>query len=174
MTLFGTIRNWPALVRSLVARQVISVHLAFAIAELHPLPDAKRLLDLNREARKQIAERVLQREADDDRADRRRRQQLLAQQHRADRDEENDDGEVLDDRRKAIGRAIRSPGIGDQRDRGVDDRQNDRQARERQQELDVAQPLARGDLEQREAEDQPRRKLQPPRTKRLTGGLPLS
>ena len=106
MTLFGTIRNSPSLVRSLVARQVISCTCAFATADLHPLADAERLLDLNREPGEQVAERVLQREADHDRADGRRRQQLLAQQHRADHDEQHDDGEVLDDRREAIGGAI--------------------------------------------------------------------
>ena len=161
MTLFGTIRNCAVLGAQLGRAPGDLLHLAFAIADLHPLADAKRLLDLNREAGKQVAERVLQREADHDRADRRRRQQLLAQQHRADHDEEDDDGEVLDDRREAIGRAIQPPRIGDQRDRGVDDREDDRQARERRQELDVAQPLARGDLEQCEAEDQPRREQQP-------------
>ena len=39
----------------------------------HPVADAERLLDLNREAGEQVAERVLQREADDHGADRRRR-----------------------------------------------------------------------------------------------------
>ena len=148
------------------------LHLALAVAELHPVADAKRLLDLNREAGKQVAERVLQREADHHRADRRRRQQLLAQQHRADHDEERDDGDVLDDRREAIGRAILPPRIGDQRDGGVDDREDERQAREREQELDVAQPLPRGDLEQREAEEQPRRKLQPPADEATYGRPP--
>jgi hypothetical protein len=123
---------------------------------LHPLPDAERLLDLNRESGEQVAERVLQREADNNGADGGCGQQLLAQQHRADHDEEDDDGEVLDDRREAIGGAILAPGVGDERDRGVDDREDDRQPRERVQELDVTQPLPRSDLKKREAEDQPR------------------
>ena len=87
-------------------------------------------------------------------------------------DEEHDDGEVLDDRREAIGRAILPPGIGDQRDGGVDDRENDRQARERRQELDVAQPLPRGDLEERETEDQPAGKQQPPANEAAYGRPP--
>ena len=60
------------------------LNLPFAIADGDPVADAKRLLDLNRKPREQIAERVLQREADDDGADRRRRQQLLLHQHRGD------------------------------------------------------------------------------------------
>ena len=45
-----------------------------------PVADAKRLLDLDGQTREQVAERVLQSEPDDHRADRRRRQQLLLEE----------------------------------------------------------------------------------------------
>ena len=63
----------PALVRSLVARQVTSATAPFVIADPHPLPDVERLLALDRQAGEGVAERVLQREAEHDRADRRGR-----------------------------------------------------------------------------------------------------
>ena len=76
-----------------------------------PVADAKRLLDLNRQPGEQIAERVLQREPDDDGADRGRGEDLLLQnQRRGDREETDDDG-VLDDGRKAIGQPIDAPRI---------------------------------------------------------------
>ena len=84
-TLFGTTTKLPAFVRIFVARHVISADHAVLAADRHPMADAKRLLDLNREAREQIAERVLQREADHHGADRRRRDDFLRQkQHRRD------------------------------------------------------------------------------------------
>jgi hypothetical protein len=95
--------------------------------------NTERLLDLNRQAGKQVPQRVLQRETHDHRADRRRRQQLLAQQHRADDGEQRDDGDILDDGRETIRGAIQAPGIRDQRDRGVDDREDEGQARERRE-----------------------------------------
>jgi hypothetical protein len=119
------------------------------------MTDSEWFLDLNGEAGKQVAERVLQREAHDNGSNGRRGQQLLAQQHRADHGEEHDDDEVLDDRREAIGRAIQPPRVGDERDRGVDEREDEREARERRQDLDIAQALPRGNLEKCEAEDQP-------------------
>jgi hypothetical protein len=47
------------------------------------------------------------------------------------------------------------PGIGQQCDRRVDDGEDERQPRDRCQELDVAQPLADSKLENRETENQP-------------------
>ena len=70
MTLFGTTRNSPSFVRSFVARQVISCTCALAAADLNPLADPEGLLDLDSEAGKQVAERVLQREAHHDGAHR--------------------------------------------------------------------------------------------------------
>ncbi len=46
---------------------------AFEVADLDPVADAERLLDLDAESGEGVAQRVLQREADDDGADRRRR-----------------------------------------------------------------------------------------------------
>ena len=77
--LFGTMTKLPDLVRSLVARQVTSDDAPFEVADLDPRPDAERLLALDRQAGEGVAERVLQREADDRRAHRRRRQQLVVE-----------------------------------------------------------------------------------------------
>jgi hypothetical protein len=97
----------------------------------------------------------LKREADHDRADGGRGEQLLAQHHRADDREQHDDQEILDDRGKTIRGAILPPRVGDDGDDGVDDRENEREAGERRQELDVTQPLLGENLEKREAENQP-------------------
>ena len=78
--LFGTITKLPALVRILVARQVISLTRPSMLGDAHPVADAERLLDLNRQPGKEVAERVLQREADDHRADRRRREDPVLQE----------------------------------------------------------------------------------------------
>ena len=108
-------------------------HLAFEAGRRHPVADVKRLLDLDRQARKHVAQRVLQREADDDGADRRRRQELLIEHEGRDDEEEPDDDGVLDNRRKSIGR---SPGPeridGDQND-GVNDGERKQQPRNRLQ-----------------------------------------
>ena len=48
-TLFGTTTKLPALVRIFVARQVISLTMPSCAADRHPVADAKRLLDLNRQ-----------------------------------------------------------------------------------------------------------------------------
>ena len=119
MTLLGTIRNCPALVRSLVARQVISCTWPSRSPICNPVADAEGLLDLDGEAGEEVAERVLQREAHDHGADGGGGQQLLAQQHRADHDEEADDDDVLDDRGEAIGRPVLAPRVGEQRDRSA-------------------------------------------------------
>ena len=79
------IRNCPALVRSLVARQVTSCTWPSRSPSCDPLPHAERLLDLDRQPGEEIAERVLQREADDDGAHRGGGEQLLAHQHGGDR-----------------------------------------------------------------------------------------
>jgi hypothetical protein len=47
------------------------------------------------------------------------------------------------------------PGVGNQRDGGVDDGKNEREARQRRQELDVTQPLPDCEFEKPEAENQP-------------------
>ena len=84
MMLFGTTTKLPALVRSLVARQVTSADAPLEIADADPVADAERLLALDAEAGEGVAERVLQREADDHGADRRRRQQLVLEDERRD------------------------------------------------------------------------------------------
>ena len=75
------------------------------------MADAKRLLDLNRQAREEIPQRVLQREADHDRADRGRGQHLLLHEERCHDCEQRDGNRILDDGRKTIGQAISRHGL---------------------------------------------------------------
>ena len=112
--------------------------LALAVFDLHPVADTKRLLDLNREAGEQVAQGVLQGEAQYHRADRRRGEQLLAQQHGADRHEQRDHGGVLHDAREAIAWPIVAPLVGGQRYNGVDDRQHQDEPGQARQQLDIA------------------------------------
>ena len=86
----------------------------------HPVADAKRLLDLNRQPGKQVAQRVLQREADHDGADGGRRQHLLLHEQHGHEREQRDDDRVLDDGGEAIGQAVFAPGVqqGDDDQRG--------------------------------------------------------
>ena len=86
-------------------------HHAVLSADRHPVADAERLLDLNGEPGEQIAERVLQRQPDDDRADRGRRHHAIAKDQRRDEREQRDDERVLDDVGKALGDPIGAPGI---------------------------------------------------------------
>ena len=80
------------------------------------MADAKRLFDLNRQAGKQIAERVLKRETDHDRTDRRGREDSFLQDHRGAQREQPDDDRVLHDGRKAIRQTIDAPRIDDEGD----------------------------------------------------------
>jgi hypothetical protein len=121
------------------------------------MANAERLLDLDRQAGEQVPERVLQREANHHCAHARRREQLLAQQQRANHGEDRDHAEVLDDGGELVGGAILAPGIDEQRDRGVDDRQNQREAGDRRQQRGIAETLADRQLQDCEAGDQPER-----------------
>ena len=134
------------------------LHLALVVADGDPVADAKRLFDLNGQPREQIAERVLQRKANHDCADRRGRQQLLLHQDSRHDREQPDEGDVLDDGREAIRRPVLAPGIGDQRDHEIDEREDEDQPRQRGENLDVADGLRDRDLEGDEGQQQPDRK----------------
>ena len=109
--LFGTMTASPLFVWSLVARQVIATTRPSNEPIRTHWSGAERLLDLDREAGKRVAQRVLQREADDDRAHRGRRQELLLH-HAGARDQENpDDDRVLHDVREVLGRAVHPQGV---------------------------------------------------------------
>jgi hypothetical protein len=83
--------------------------------------DAERLFDLNREARKEIAERVLQRKAENHGADRRRREDAFLEEERRRHREERDDERVLHDIREFLGDAIDPPRIDRQDNDDVDE-----------------------------------------------------
>ena len=125
--LFGTMTKFPAFVRIFVARQVISLTIPSLPAIVHPVPDAKRLLDLDRQAREEVPERVLEREPDDDRADGGGRENPILQNQGHRHGEEADDDGILDDRRKTVGQPIGPPRIDGQRDRRVDDAEREQE-----------------------------------------------
>ena len=124
----------------------------------------KRLLDLDGQARKHVAEGVLQRESDDDGADRRRRQKLLIEHEGRDDEKKPDDDGVLNNRRESIRSAPGPERIdGDQNDR-VDRGEREEQPRNRLQVgLDARRHLSpRQDRAQREySERQKEREPQP-------------
>ena len=64
MTLFGNDQELAGLGAQLGGAPGDLVDLALAVADLDPVADAERLLDLDRQAGEQVAERVLQREAE--------------------------------------------------------------------------------------------------------------
>ena len=76
------------------------------LADANPVADVERLLALDRQPGERVAQRVLQREADHDRADRRGRQQLVVEHEGRHQHQQADDDEVLEDRGIAIGDAI--------------------------------------------------------------------
>ena len=92
------------------------------------MADAERLFDLNREARKEIAERVLQRKAEDHGADGGRREDSFLEEERRRQREERDDDRVLNDVRELIRDAIDPPRIDEQNDDDVDDAEGERAA----------------------------------------------
>ena len=89
-------------------------------ADGHPVTDAKRLFDLNREAREEVSKRILQRKTDNDSADCRRCEDPIAQDQCRDQREQRDDECVLDDVWKAVGNAIDPQGLCE-RDDEIDD-----------------------------------------------------
>ena len=115
-TLFGTTTKLPALRAHLRRAPGNLAHHPVLSADRHPIAHAERLLDLNGEPREQIAEGVLQRQPDDDRANRCRRHHAIAQDQRRDEREQRDDDRVLDDVWKTLGNPIDAPGIDGQRD----------------------------------------------------------
>jgi hypothetical protein len=94
---------------------------------VHPVADAKRLLDLDRQAGEKVPERVLEREPDHDRADGGGRENPLLQDQRHRHGEQADDDGILDDRRKTVGQPIGPPRIDDQRDCRVDDAEREQE-----------------------------------------------
>ena len=125
------------------------------------MSDAEGLFDLDGEPGKEVAQRVLEREAHHHGTDGRGRQQLLAQQHRGDRAEETDDGHVLDDGGEPIGRPVVAPRVDQQGDDQVDERQDQDEPGQRRGQRPVTQPLADGQLEAEEREEQPGAEHQP-------------
>ena len=103
----------------------------FELANADPVADLERLLALDREPGEGIAERVLEREADDDRADRGGREQLVFEDERRDEQEDADDDRVLEDRRKRVRHAIRAERIDQRNDEQVDQRSRERELLER-------------------------------------------
>ena len=97
------------------------------------MADAKRLLDLNRQARDEVAERVLQREAEDDGAGGGRGEHAVAQDQRGRHGKQQKDDRVLNDVGEAVGQPIVAPRIDDERDEEID------QAEEQQQRLKRAE-----------------------------------
>ena len=124
------------------------------------MTDPERLLDLDGEAGEEIAERVLQGEADDHGADRRGGQQLLVEEQRRRHGEQADDDDVLDDGRHAFGRPIPSPRIDEQRDAGDEAGGDEGQPRHPAEQRRVAQPAADADLDGGRRREQHRREHQ--------------
>jgi hypothetical protein len=87
--------------------------------------DAKRLLDLNREAGEQVPQRVLQREAEHHRADRRRCQNLFLHEQDGRQREHPDDNRVLNDGGELLGHAVLAPWVDREDDEDVDDAECD-------------------------------------------------
>ena len=114
--------------RILVARHVISLTQSVLPADRDPVADAKWLLDLNGQAGEQIAQRVLQREADDHGANRRRRQNAIAQDERRDHARTAAITSVSWTMfGESIGNAIDAPWIDRQRDDEVDGGKSEQQ-----------------------------------------------
>ena len=97
------------------------VHHAVLTGDVNPVADAKRFLDLDRKAGEQIAERVLQREADDHGAHGGGRDDLFLQDDRRGNGEQGNRQRVLHDVGKAIGRPIDAPRVDHDRDDAADD-----------------------------------------------------
>ncbi len=104
------------------------LHPALEVADAHPVADAERLLDLNRQPGEEVAEGVLQREADDDGAHRRGGEHLLVEQQRRRHREQGDDDDVLHDRRHTFRDAVRTPRVEQQADGGDEPAGNQQQA----------------------------------------------
>ncbi len=104
------------------------------------MADPERLLDLNREAREQIAEGVLQREPEHHGPDGRRRRKQIAEEERGGESEQRDDHRVLDDVRELLRNAIDPPGVDCQRDDRVDQAEGEQH---RQQAADLPARIIR-------------------------------
>ena len=76
--------------------------------------------------------------------------------------EHADDGHVLDDGREAIRGPVVAPGVDQQRDDQVDERQDEDEPGQRRDERPVAQALTEGDFEAQERQQQPGAEGQPP------------
>ena len=116
--LFGTTTKLPLFVRTFTARQVISLTSPSMSAIRTHWPTAKWFFDLNRQAREQVAQRVLQREAHDHRTDRSGGKDFFLKDHRRADGEEPDDDGILHDGRKAIRQTMHAPWIDDHGDDG--------------------------------------------------------
>ena len=109
------------------------------LADLDPVADVERLLALEREAGERVAERVLEREADDDGADRGGRDEPVGNERRGEHDQA-DDHEVLDDRREPVRHAVRAQRVDQADDDEVDEPGGEREP------LELAQILL-GDVQ---------------------------
>jgi hypothetical protein len=89
--------------------------------------DTERLFDLNREACEEIAERVLQRQAENHGADGGRREDSFLQVERRGHREERDDERVLHDVREFLGNSIDAPRIDRDDDDDVDEAEGEQQ-----------------------------------------------
>ncbi len=119
-------------------------------ADGHPIADTERLFHLDGEAGEQVAQRVLQREPDHHGAHRRCGEDALLKNQRGGHREERDHERVLDDVRKALGKAIDVPRI--------DGKGNDEiNHAEREQQRDDAVDLLAGIRRQRQPGERSRR-----------------
>ena len=104
-------------------------------ADGDPVTDAERLIDLNRDAGKRVAERVLERKAGNRGDDRRARQDVEARDVEDDEaggEDEQDHHRVLHDRWCTVGDLVLVPGVEQQRDEQVDQRERNEQPLETQ------------------------------------------
>ena len=151
-TLFGRMTKLPALRAQLGRAPGDLGDAPFVLADPDPVPDVERLLALDREAGEGVAERVLQREAEHDRADRRGREQLLAEERRREQDQPDDDRSPGGWSGSRSGTRSTRSGLIEEDDRGVDQRGGERELCEsrrscgrrlRREVMAIEQPAAR-------------------------------
>ena len=122
--------KFPALVRSFVARHVISDDPPLEVPDLDPVADLEGPLALDREACEGIPEGVLQREAHDHGPHGRRCQELLLKGEGRNNQQHADDDRVLDDCRESIAHAVDAERVDQRDDEQIDQRRGQRQALE--------------------------------------------
>ena len=90
--------------------------LALPAPRADPVPDVERLLDLDGQARHEVAQRVLEREPRHDGADGRRREELLLHHERRHHGEQDEHEDVLHDGREVVRHAVCPQGVDQHQD----------------------------------------------------------